>query len=276
MEDQMDRALEAGEFELYLQAKYSLPEESVGGAEALVRWKNSKGELLPPGAFIPLFERNGFITKLDFYMLEHVCKTMRTWADQGLKPVPVSVNFSRRHIGCPDFSGKVCSIVDHYRIPRSMIEIELTETAMIGSEDILADFLIHLHKTGLKLSIDDFGTGYSSLGLLKNLPVDVVKLDRCFFVKSGDEERGLAVIESIIKMTKVLGIRTVAEGVEEEETVALLKRFQCDMIQGFYYAKPIPAAEFTQLMNSVPRHLSPTEQQPLLASAEHKTGGEET
>ncbi len=248
IEDKMEIALEREEFILYLQPKYRLTDEKIVGAEALVRWKKEHIDMVYPGTFIPIFERNGFITKLDMYMLNKACIVIREWIDSGITPVTVSVNFSRLHINNKDFIDKICSTLDRYNIPRNTIEVELTETAIFENFEILKDVLYELHNAGFTLSMDDFGIGYSSLGLLKNLPVDVIKIDRSFFVDASDQHRSRAVIETIIDMTKKLNIHTVAEGVEDQEHIDLLRELGCETVQGYYYAKPMPAEEFTKML----------------------------
>lgn len=244
MESHMEGALEHLEFQIYLQPKYHLKTETVAGSEALVRWKTGDGKLIPPNEFIPLFEKNGFVVKLDFYMLEQVCKLMRKWMDASFPVLPVSVNFSRLHLNSSDFVEHLSSIANHYGIPKNLIEIELTESTIFNNEDVLVDLLNRLHEVGFTLSMDDFGTGYSSLGLLKNLPVDVLKIDKGFFDQNRYESRAKTVIQSVIQMAKKLGIHTVAEGVETKEHIDLLREIGCDMVQGYYYSKPMPAEEF--------------------------------
>lgn len=247
IENSMQKALELGEFQVYFQPKYRLSDDRIVGAEVLVRWQSEFGGFLTPNRFIPLFERNGFIKKLDFYMLEQACLALRSWLDQGLPPITVSVNFSRIHLNNPNFLKKMCDLVDQYQIPRSCIEIELTESVLIYHSDTLILFSNKLQKTGLKLSMDDFGSGYSSLGLLKSISVDAIKLDQSFFMDAEDESRTFAVLSAIIMMAKNLDISVVAEGVEEEKHILLLKRLGCDMVQGYYYAKPMPFADFISL-----------------------------
>ncbi len=250
IENSMEKALKNGEFILYLQPKYRLRDETIVGAEALVRWKRNDIDLVYPGTFIPIFEKNGFITKLDMYMLEKSCQVIRFWLDNNITPVTISVNFSRLHINKKDFVSNICKILDQYQIPRNTIELELTETAIFDNVDTLKTVLAELHSEGLTFSMDDFGTGYSSLGLLKNLPVDVIKIDRSFFVDASDQNRSKAVIETIINMTKKLQIHTVAEGVEDREHIDLLRELGCDIVQGYFYAKPMPHDELTHKLRS--------------------------
>ncbi len=248
IENKMEIALQREEFILYLQPKYRLKDEQIVGAEALVRWKKENIDLVYPGTFIPIFERNGFITKLDMYMLDKACGVIKGWIDSGIPPVTVSVNFSRLHINNKDFIDKICRTLDKYKIPRNTIEIELTETAIFDNVEVLKDVLFELHNAGFTLSMDDFGIGYSSLGLLKNLPVDVIKIDRSFFVDASDQHRSRAVIETILDMTKKLNIHTVAEGVEDREHIDLLRELGCETVQGYYYAKPMPSEEFSEML----------------------------
>ncbi|MEG1830983.1 MAG: EAL domain-containing protein [Raoultibacter sp.] len=248
IENRMQQALEADEFVVYLQPKYALDGEAMSGAEALVRWQVSETELLPPAEFIGLFEENGFIINLDKYVLGCACKTIKEWLDQGIAPVPVSVNFSRLHLDNTKFVDELCVLVDSYGIARKLIEIEITESAIFEHLEVFKTVLAQLHHAGFTLSMDDFGSGYSSLGLLKDLPVDVIKIDRSFFVTQKSDARTKTVIAMVLHMAEALSIQTVAEGVEEQEQVDLLREFGCDHVQGFFYARPMPLEEFTRLL----------------------------
>ncbi len=244
IENKMHNALANNEFKVYLQPKYDLYSEVIVGAEALVRWQEADGRIIPPGDFIPLFERDGFVTKLDMYMFRNVCTIIKGWLEQGLPAVTVSVNFSRLHLADESFVSKINEIANSYSIPKKYIEIELTESIIFNNEEVLKKLINDLHTAGFSLSMDDFGTGYSSLGLLKNLPVDVVKIDRSFFIDNTHKSRSKAVIESVMQMAKKLRIHTVAEGVETKEHIDFLRQVGCDIVQGYYYAKPMPASEF--------------------------------
>ncbi len=242
--NKMEKALANNEFKVFLQPKYRLSDNLLVGAEALVRWIEPDGKMIYPNDFIPLFEQNGFIVELDKYMLAEVCKVIKKWIDSGKRLVPVSVNFSRLHLENHSFVQEITEITDKAGVPRHCIEIELTESTIIDNESTLTEVLEKLHKNGFKLSMDDFGTGYSSLGLLKNLNVDVIKLDRSFFYDVHSEERGKKVVESMVGMAQKLEIETVAEGVETAEHVEFLKSIDCQIGQGYFYAKPMPAADF--------------------------------
>lgn len=248
IENKMEAALKNSEFQAYLQPKYRLQGETIGGAEALVRWEVPDGELIFPDAFIPTFEQNGFITKLDLYMLRKVCVIIKGWMESGLESAVVSVNFSRLHLGNTHFVEDLCEIVDEVGIPHKYIEIEITETVIYDNIETLEVLLNKLHSVGFTMSMDDFGSGYSSLSMLKDLPVDVIKMDRSFFANPKDGERSKAVVGSVIAMANGLGIRTVAEGVETQEQINLLRELNCNMAQGYFFARPIPESDFKKLL----------------------------
>lgn len=257
IETRMIEALEQNEFKLYLQPKYYLADETLAGAEALVRWSNDdNGEMVYPNSFIPLFEKNGFVTKLDMYMLNLVCQLIQSWINEGKEPTTISINFSRIHLLNSNFTNEICEVVNRYKVPRKFIEIELTESTMFNNEETMFGVLQRLHEQGFTLSMDDFGTGYSSLGLLKNLPVDVIKIDRSFFENSQYKTRARAVIENVMQMAKRLNIHTVAEGVERQEQIDMLRDMGCEIVQGYYFSKPMPVSEFCLDRMAKPNHTS--------------------
>ncbi|MGL5259922.1 MAG: putative bifunctional diguanylate cyclase/phosphodiesterase [Lachnospiraceae bacterium] len=248
IESKMESALLNHEFKLFLQPKYLLHNEKIGGAEALVRWSPSDIPIMYPSAFIPIFEKNGFITKLDMFMFEETCKWIRVWLDDGITPPKVSVNFSRLHLVNENFVDEICELCNKYNVPHEYIEIELTESIMMENEELLTTMLSKLHKHNFTISMDDFGTGYSSLGLLKNIPVDVIKIDRSFFLSAQDNDRAKAVLMNVFNLAHDLKINTVAEGVEEKAHIDMLKDMGCDMVQGYYYAKPMPTDELGKML----------------------------
>ncbi|MEG0833135.1 MAG: EAL domain-containing protein [Oscillospiraceae bacterium] len=248
LEDEMYMALERREFEVYLQPKYTTKDERVFGAEALVRWNSSFEGMIFPDEFIPLFERNGFIIQLDLFVFDKVCRTIRSWLDNGLVPVKISINCSRVHLKAPDFLKHYRTVFDKYEIPPRYIEIELTENVVFEDVEYLTEIIDNIHKAGFSCSMDDFGSGYSSLNLIRDIPVDVLKLDKVFFAYgTGDAKRTESVVGSIISMARALSMETVAEGVEDRSQVEMLKRLGCDYMQGFYYAKPMPISDFEKL-----------------------------
>lgn len=246
VEDRMEKALENEEFEVYLQPKYDPVTEKLSGAEALIRWISPEDGFISPGRFIPIFEKNGFITKIDDYMLAHAAAQQAKWIAEGKPIVPISVNISRAHFAQPNLAEHIRSLVDRYGIPHSAIEIELTESAFFDDKNVLLNTVQKLKEYGFDISMDDFGAGYSSLNSLKDLPLDVLKLDAEFFRGNAEKERSETVVSEAIKLAKSLDMRIVAEGVEKKEQVDFLAKQGCDMIQGFYFAKPMPISEFEQ------------------------------
>lgn len=250
IENEMQEALEKGDFKVYLQPKYDFITEKIAGAEALIRWEHPKKGMILPGIFIPIFEKNGFVTKIDMYVFEEICKMQRSWAAEGREPLVVSVNQSRLHLDDPNYVDTLKSIIEKYDISPGVMELELTESVFSSNIDIMFNITRKLHNIGFRLSIDDFGSGYSALNMLKDIFVDVVKLDREFFKEPSSAVRGKKIIKSIIMMSKDLGIETVAEGVETKEQVEFLREIGCDLAQGYYYAKPMPMSDFNALIEN--------------------------
>ncbi len=248
IEDRMYSALENHEFVVYMQPKVDLRTLSVIGAEALVRWKIPEGTMLSPMEFIPLFEKNGFIIELDFYVYEKAVQTLRSWLDSGKMPIIVSLNVSRLHIDDPFFVEKLDQLVLKYNIPRNLIEIEITETLFLKSMDGLIKMMDNLHTLGYLISIDDFGSGYSSLNLLKTLPIDIIKLDKEFFMQNKMEDKDKIVINSIIQLAKGLGLKVISEGVETLEQAKFLRECRCDMVQGYFFYQPLPIDNFAEII----------------------------
>lgn len=246
-EFEMRQALEKNQFVVYMQPKYSAIGEEIVGAEALVRWNHPEKGLIYPNSFVPLFESNGFIVKVDYFILESVCKCIRNWLNEGVKPVVVSVNLSRVHLYNADLVDRLVEITDRYRIPHELIEFELTETVLFEELGQLLNVMMKLKQAGFVLSMDDFGSGYSSLNMLKQLPVDILKLDKAFLDNFDADETGQkekTIVSHIISMAKALDMEVLAEGVENESQKDFLISANCDMIQGYYYAKPMKLENF--------------------------------
>ena len=247
---EMEKALQDREFIVYFQPKYGCNSEKPVGAEALVRWKKNTGEIISPVDFIPLFEKNGFITKLDIYVFEEACKLLENQIAMGIEPVPISTNFSRVHMYNQNFAKKLAEIAGKHNIPPYLLEIEITESAFISNHKMLVSLIENLHGYGFLVSIDDFGSGFSSLNLIKEIRFDVIKIDQIFFNDNKVSSRTKSIILCIIALAKELGMRTVAEGVETEAQFKFLKENKCDTIQGFYFSKPLEENIFTQLLAS--------------------------
>ena len=242
--DCMEEALENHEFEMYLQPKFDLHKSEFCGCEALARWNRPRKGLVSPGEFIPIFEQTGFVKKLDMFMIEEVCRLLKRWEENNGTGMRISVNVSRKNLKKSSFVEDVREILDRYQIKRDCIEIELTEYCIF--EDI--DRMIEVGKTfradGVKMSMDDFGSGYSSINLLGILPLDIIKIDQGFFKGNLKNEHTLVVVKSMIDLIKKLGMTVVAEGIETKEEVEILKELDCDIIQGYYYGKPMTVADF--------------------------------
>ncbi len=259
LERRMETALSNGEFKVYYQPKYEVDTGEIVGAEALVRWDSPETGFMSPAKFIPLFEQNGFIINLDQYVFETVCKNMREWLDSGIKVVPVSINVSRLQFYRLDFTKRYAKIKEKYDIPDGLLELEFTESIVFESLEILKKIVLGLKKVGFSCSIDDFGSGYSSLNILKNLPMDTLKLDKLFFKESENIDRDKALISSVITMSRALNMKTVAEGIENWAQVLFLKEIGCDIIQGYVYSEPITCSRYTNLLEGNRRKEMPIE-----------------
>lgn len=250
LEYDAEQALKNEEFVVYFQPKFDVSTELIIGAEALVRWNHPERGMISPGVFIPLFEANGFVIELDMYVLERVCELLAAWNAAGIPPVCISVNLSRTHLYERNLVDRLVKIVKKYGIPTECIEFELTESAFYDEMGTLLSVMEDIKEKGFRLSMDDFGSGYSSLNLLQRLPVDVLKIDREFFGGLDEEEgndRGKRIVMHVISMAKDLEMTVLAEGVETQYQKDFLEYANCDMIQGFYYAKPMPIQEFERV-----------------------------
>lgn len=249
IERSMKEALENREFKAYLQPKYNLETGRIVGAEALVRWIHKDGTMVYPDEFIPVFEKNGFIVNLDFYILGEICKMIQRRVQAKKSCVPISINQSRVLLQEKDYVSKVAGVLAHYNTPPRYIELELTERIFRDDLTELADMMDKLRTLGVRWSIDDFGTGYSSLNLLKELPVDIIKIDKSFLDETESSETSKIIIRKTVELTQELDKTVVCEGVETENQADYLRGIRCDMAQGYLYAKPMPMDEFENLMD---------------------------
>ncbi len=244
--NEMSTALEQGQFVLYLQPKYEIKQNKLVGAEALVRWLHPERGLISPGLFIPIFEQNGFIMQLDNYVWETTCKLIRKWLDEGKRPEPVSVNMSRISLYNPRLVDIICGLVKKYDVPPHLLELELTESAFTSNPIVIRDTMKRLQENGFTVLMDDFGSGYSSLNALKDMSLDVLKMDMRFLSKTENPERSKCIMASIVRMAKWLKMTVTAEGVETKEQLDFLKSIGCECIQGYYFAKPMPVEEYEE------------------------------
>ncbi len=249
----VNKAIENNEFEVYYQPKFRFNDEKIIGAEALIRWNNPEKGFLVPGKFIPLFEHNEFIEKIDTFVFSNVCKFLEDWNVSGKgkncpRPITVSFNLSRYHLYNPNLISEMTKIAQNHNIGKNHIEVELTESIMFDNQKKLVKVMNDIKNAGFTVSLDDFGSGYSSLNLLKDVPADVIKLDKEFLSSVPVNAKGTIIITSVIEMAKKMKITTVAEGVETKVQSDMLKKIGCDIAQGFYYAKPMPLADFKALL----------------------------
>lgn len=244
----MQKALDNEEFVVYLQPQYNYGDGSVCGAEALVRWKSPVKGLISPGDFIPVFESNGFITKLDEYVWEQVCKLQRKWLDAGKDIFPISVNVSRADLLQGSVAEKLMNLIQKYNLTPDMIRVEITESAYMDNPQQLISEINKLEECGLMVEMDDFGSGYSSLNMLKDVPIQVLKTDLKFLSATGIESRKEHILDSVIRMAHGMDMFVIAEGVETKEQADYLQSLKCDQMQGYYFSRPIPVDEFEQLV----------------------------
>lgn len=249
--NRFERALKNNEFKVHFQPKVGLKDQKLVGAEALVRWKPEDNTVIYPDEFIPVIEKNGMIVQLDLYMFRNVCCLLKKWMDQGKPLIPISVNFSRSNMSVADILKKYQEIQKEYGIPPCYLEIELTETMISENISYFREVVDKIHEMGFSCAMDDFGSGYSSMNMLKEIPVDTLKLDRMFFSgeKSQESQERLEIIlKCVIELAQRLRVQVVAEGIETSDQVDFLERLHCDIIQGYYFYKPMPVEAYEKLI----------------------------
>lgn len=248
IEEHMTDALDNGEFKVYYQPKVSIATGKIVGAEALVRWIRPDGEIISPGRFVPVFEENGFIADMDFAIYRQSIADIKRWLRNNIDVPLISLNVSRHHLKDDSFADKLSALVDSLGVPHEKIELEITESLLTENINKLVEVMTRLKATGFRISVDDFGSGYSSLNLITLLPFDTLKIDGGFFLKNELTDKNKKVISSVVTLAKSLNLETVSEGVETVEQVKFLRGLGCDMIQGYYYFKPMPSADFEKLI----------------------------
>lgn len=249
IEEEMQNALANREFIMYLQPQVDIKTKKLIGAEALVRWKHPIKGIMVPAQFLGLFESNGFITKMDMYIWEEACKYLVKLQQRDIA-IPISINISRVHIGNTKLCDILVALVKKYGIDPKYLELEITENLFMEDVGELFDEMRLLKEAGFKILMDDFGSGYSSLNMLRNAPVDTLKIDRFFLDEIMSTDRGKIIVESSVRMAKQLGLSVVAEGVETEDQLNFLESIDCDIAQGYYYSRPVPTDEFEVFMSN--------------------------
>ncbi|MGN0161558.1 MAG: EAL domain-containing protein [Lachnospiraceae bacterium] len=229
---------------LYLQPKFSVSQNKVIGAEALVRIDDGKGGIIPPGKFVPVLEETGMIGKLDDIMIEKVFALQKSWMDAGVELFPISVNVSRQRFSSDGFAEYIIALQQKYQVPPEYFEFEILETTFVDAMDYIIDSINTLRNYGFLISVDDFGSGYSSLNQIANIPADIIKLDRVFANTCFATDKGQTVIKTLIQLLHSIDYSIIFEGIETKEQRDMAYQFGCDKIQGYYYSKPIPVNEF--------------------------------
>lgn len=248
LEQIMENALGNREFKVYMQSKVDLKTEKICGAEALARWDSAELGFIVPDKFIPLFEKNGFVVKLDFYMLEEIFKKIIEITGKGLINFTISVNQSRATICNPQYINKLTELVNKYDIDTSRIELEVTESILTENHQYILSVIEKIRTMGFMVSMDDFGSGYSSLNTLKDMPINELKLDRMFLSEEAKSDKTKTIIKKVIEMARELNINSICEGVETQDDVQFLKEIDCNMAQGYYYGKPMPIEAFEKII----------------------------
>ncbi len=243
----LSAAIDEGHIVPYYQPKYDSITGKLSGAEALARWKDDTGKIIPPDSFVPVLEESCLITRLDWHILRQVCEFIRSQIDSGIVPVTVSVNFSRAHTYESNFTELLCGIVDEYGIPHKYIEAEITESALAKGRTYIIEFINDIRNSGFEVAIDDFGSGLSSLNFVKDVPATVLKIDKSLLSGNCENEKERIVLESIFSFAQRLHLTTVAEGVETKEQLGFLRTCGCELIQGYYFSKPVPQEEYAEL-----------------------------
>ena len=248
LKNDVQQAVAAGEFEVLYQPEYDIrPDKPVTcSAEALVRWNHPEFGTVMPDEFVPLFEQDGLISVVDHYVWEEVAAQIARWKKEYGRVVPVSLNLSRVDVCDPQLAARLDELLGRHGLDASAIKLEITESAYIESAEDVAEAIGVLRAYGYEIEMDDFGTGYSSLNLLSMLPINVLKMDRAFIRNVGRSEKDERMVAAILDIAKIMGIPVIAEGVETEEQYAFLKKLGCDMVQGFYFARPLSVEDFAE------------------------------
>jgi len=252
LEADLRRALERDELELHYQPKVNLRSGQIVGAEALLRWRRNRPDkgpgLTAPANFIPLAEKTGLIVPIGAWVIDTACRQLRVWLDQGLSDVRLAVNVSACQLRAADFDATLAATLQRHGVPAQHLELELTESMLMQDPDAATMLLKRLKAIGVKLSLDDFGTGYSSLAYLSRFPIDAVKIDQSFVRDIVTDPDSAGIVSAVIGLAERMGLQTIAEGVESEAQLGYLRKLGCELMQGYYFSRPVPAAEFTAML----------------------------
>lgn len=259
--DEMEQALKEEQFQVYFQPKFDIFSETLSGAEALVRWIHPKNGFMAPGEFVPVFERNGFITEVDMFVWDKACEKIREWIDKYDRYVPISVNVSRRDIYKPGLPQVLVDIVHKHGLEPRHLHLEITESAYVENADQLLTVVAQLKEAGFTIEMDDFGSGYSSLNMLAEMPIDMLKLDMKFVQNYSEGNNTRSIMSFVIGLAKWMNLYVIAEGVETKEQLDLLRGMDCNLGQGYYFSKPLSEEEFVKLLRASGKTLADAEDQ---------------
>jgi len=248
IESRLRHAVENGELEIHYQPQVSLKTGMVTGAESLIRWRNGESGMIPPDVFIPIAEEYGLIIPISEWLIHEACRQAQEWLEMYNNPITIALNISAIHLNGRELSGLIMRTLNQTGYNPELLELELTETSILDNPELAIDMLGQLQDMGLQTSLDDFGTGYSSLNYLMRLPLNKLKIDRSFVQNLDKDTRGKAIVSAIIAMAHSLDLEVIAEGIEEASHLELLRKMQCDIVQGYYIARPMPAIEFEKIM----------------------------
>lgn len=268
--DDMESALREGQFQVYFQPKYDIFSESLSGAEALIRWIHPQNGMMSPAEFIPVFENNGFITEVDMFVWDKACEKIREWMDKYDRFVPISVNVSRKDIYRPDLLETLLGIVHKHGLEPKHLHLEITESAYVESPDQLLEVVTQLKEAGFVIEMDDFGSGYSSLNMLAVMPIDILKLDIKFIQNYSEADNSRSIMSFVIGLAKWMNLYVIAEGVETREQLELLRGMDCNLAQGFYFARPMQDREFEEILRKSGKTLEDMNDQMIRYSTAHE------
>jgi diguanylate cyclase (GGDEF)-like protein len=246
--DELDYALKNDEFVIYVQPQVDIENNNVIGGETLVRWLSPKRGLVPPSEFVPLFEKNGMIARLDYHVWSLACRLLKKWQEEGHPERSLSINISAKNFYLMDLYEKITGLVKKYDVAPQRLKLEITETAFVLDVKRQMELVKRLQAEGFLVEMDDFGSGYSSLNSLKDISIDVLKLDMKFFEKTDNPVRSEKIIKSMVALARTLQMPVIAEGVEEEHQIELLKRIGCRIVQGYYYSKPLTVEQYEEFL----------------------------
>jgi EAL domain-containing protein (putative c-di-GMP-specific phosphodiesterase class I) len=248
VEQDIHKALVSNQFEAFYQPQFDIINNKIVGLEALIRWNHPERGLITPDHFIPIVEDIGMISEIGHFMLHTGCKQLKTWIDEGIEPIKLSINVSAFQLAESNFDSVVCNLIKQYDLPQNLLMVEITESALMQEMDLIIPRLKNLVKCGVGICIDDFGVGYSSLAYLQTLPIETLKIDRSFLSCALQDPNKACIIKAIVAMARELNLNIIVEGVESQNQLEYIKNIDCSVVQGFLLGRPLPAIEIAKLL----------------------------